>query len=129
MKSTRVLAGLLTLSIVAFAFIASVSATVYYPSLTNALGGMIWYFRTNGDFSGKDIVKSSIVAEYWVVDGGEATFTITPSKIVITEGLVMLFFNPRNLPDHADGTRVSGTLVNEDSFIASGPGFVFGVRR
>jgi len=130
MKSKYILAGLLTLTIVALACIASVAANGdeydYYVQLTCTPAGVTWTFSTDGSFSGKEIVESSIVAEYWLEEGGYI-FSITPRQIILTDKLVTLVFNPADLPVHASA-RVTGKLTDDETFLAFGGSFAFGRR-
>jgi len=131
MKSKCVLAGFLALTIVAFACVASVSAQYdYTPYLTSTPGGVIWTFKTNGEFSGREIIKSSVVATYWIVnpDKSLSIYNPIPRQITLTDKLVTLVFDLADLPAHADGNSVSGTLTDGKTFLASGPGFAFARR-
>jgi hypothetical protein len=107
--------------------------TEYYPTLEIKLNGMIWYFKTyddtSGAFNGMKIIKSSIVAYYYDMDG-LGPYTIKPVAIVTTKNWVMLVFCPKSLPTFkVSTTGVTGDLTNGDNFIASGGGFAWGGIR
>lgn len=127
MKHTYVSAGIVALLIVAIAAVATVAATINleltYQSNSNKI---VWRFNTNGQFSGKEIVESSIVAVYWLEDGIE--HTVTPGQIITTNNHVALVFDSTGFPDHASGARVTGQLINGNDFLATGPGFTWGRR-
>ena len=130
MKSKYVLAGLLALSMVSVAYVATVAATDdYYPHLRPTPSGVTWQFSTTEpiegwSFSGKDIIKDTVEAFYWATDVPEKEIPI--QKIITTDKLVTLVFDPADLPAYAVGNSVSGTLTNDDTFLASGPGFAWG---
>jgi hypothetical protein len=110
---------------------AAAAQTQYFADLEIAARGIIWHFNTQEalpePFSGKDVVKSSVVAITWDEDGVETT--LDPLLIITTKNCVILIFLPRDLPtEETAGTMVTGTLKNGDEFLATGPGFGFGRR-
>jgi hypothetical protein len=132
MKTTYVLAGLLALSMVAFAFVAPVAAQepiAFGPTIINSTqkGKMkfIWHFdtydTTNGPFSGLDIIPGSIVATCW--DSKGTVYTVTSYDIVFEANYVELYIKNQDLPKNAVGNSVAGSLANGDTFLASGPGW------
>ena len=130
MKRIHALA-VITLSLLAFAFIATVAATAYGPYLSTSRKGKIltWHFdtsdTTNGAFSGLDIDTTTVVAKWW--DNQANIYTVVPYKTVVTETYVELYFYKQDLPKSAAGNSVAGTLLNGvDTFLASGPGWTFG---
>jgi hypothetical protein len=130
LKRAYVLAGVLVLSAVMFASIGAAAAQeVHFADLEIAGKGIIWHFSTQEaiePFSGKDVVKCSVVATWWDEDGVETT--IDPLLILTTKNCVMLIFRPRDLPEDSEGTMVTGILKNGDEFLATGPGFGRGAR-
>jgi hypothetical protein len=134
MKTTYVLAALLALSMVAFAFVAPVAAQepiAFGPTLMTTRKGRIltWYFETSdtthGSFSGLNIIPESIVATCW--DSQGIVYTVTPYayNIVLAENYVELYFYKQNLPKGAIGNKVTGSLTTGDTFLASGPGWAW----
>jgi hypothetical protein len=131
LKRAYVLAGALILSVVMLASIGAAAAQeIHYADLEIKARGIIWHFNTQEaiePFSGKDVVKSSVVATTWDEDGVETT--LDPLLIITTKNCVILIFLPRDLPtEETAGTMVTGTLKNGDEFLATGPGFGFGRR-
>jgi len=129
MKSTQVLAGLLIISIVTLASLSTALAEDYYPVLNISKGGVVWQFDTKGLFSGKDV--TSYLAEYWIVDeSGVTTYypMPTPMRTQFVNNHVKLTFDSATLPAYANGTRVTGTLADGKTFLATGPGFIFGIH-
>lgn len=134
MKSKHILIGLLVLSMVTFAYISTVLAADYYPINNISKGGAVWQFDTKGMFSSKDI--TSIKAEYWkTIENGDGTTTTTYYDMTLlahsqlTNNQVKLTFDSAFLPDYANGTRVTGTLADGKTFLATGPGFAWGGIR
>ena len=72
-------------------------------------------------FSGKYVDETTIETKYWI---GAEYYEITPVKIVLTTHKVTLYFDPVDLPETADGTVITGKLMNGLEFEATGPGFL-----
>ena len=126
MKRAYVLAGALILSVMMLASIGAAAAQdIHYADLEIAARGIIWHFNTQEaiePFSGKDVVKCSVVAHTWDTEGND--YYIKPILILTSKNCVMLIFWPRALPDvETDGSEVTGLLKNGDEFVATGPGF------
>ena len=72
--------------------------------------------------------SDSIVAMYWVepeVFGDPIVYEpILPIQIKLTPNKITLIFDANDLPEEpTDGTSITGDLINEDTFLATGPGF------
>jgi hypothetical protein len=129
MKKLYVLAGVLLLAVMLTSVGIAAAEVAYYPSLEAKAKGIIWYFSTDvdgdgvADFNGNNVIRCSIVAEWWDDDANGGT--LHPLLILTTKNYVMLVFLPWSLPDLATGNQVTGTLRNGEEFLASGPGFTF----
>lgn len=131
MKRMHALMGLVALSMVALAFVATVAATEFGPTIINSTqnGKMkyIWHFdtydTTNGPFSGLNVIPGSIVAKCW--DSKGIVYAVTPYDIVFAANYVELYFKNQDLPKSAIGNSVAGSLTTGDTFFASGPGWTW----
>jgi hypothetical protein len=128
MKRKFVLVGTLTLIVLMLAAIGFAAAQQYFSAdliIPTKLKGTIWYFNTaDAGFSGRDVIKSSIVATAFGVD--DNVYILKPVLILTTKDYVMLVFCPRSLPGvDCPWAIVTGTLINGDMFEASGPGFTW----
>ena len=131
MKKLYALTGVLLIAVMLSSIGFAAADLAYWPFLEipEQTKGIIWYFATDIDgdgvneFSGRDVVKSSIVCDWW--DNLGNLGTIDPVLILRTNNYVVFVFCPRDLPDGADGTSVTGMLKNGDEFLASGPGFTY----
>jgi len=109
------------------------AATVYYPSLYIKSNGQIWEFSTIGllgeeMFPSKDVDVSTVKAYYWAYNelGYLQIYSLNVKDVHIAGNKVSVTFNKDFLPDSAEETLVVGDLNNgEDTFEASGPGFVW----
>lgn len=133
MKKMHFLPGLLALSLMAVVSITA-AQTTYYPTLwiQRKPNNAIWWFDTVGvgwSFSGKDV--NTIVAQYMIYTvlndptSPMIWTTIEPKIIHLKVDSVTLVFTSAILPPYANGTNVSGTLANGETFLAAGPGFVW----
>ncbi len=140
MKKICALVVLAVLSIALLGLIASAAAYEIYPEdPAISANGNVWQFKTHtavSDFSGNDVVASSIVATYFTQTGGTGSdsHTVVPKNIVLNDNKVMLVFDATDFPALPPdtvvlSTQITGTLANSDTFIATGPGFVFGGIR
>ena len=139
MKKTTLIAALLLLSVMTFAYIGTVAAEVaydFYPILAVNSKGTSWQFATGDSFSGKDVDESSIVATCFISatdpDGNAiiVTITIEPKQIITTDKTVKVMFNEGNLPPSAETTTLTGELLStSETFLATGPGFAWGRTR
>lgn len=136
MKKMCGIIALAILSIAVLGCIASAAAYEIYPEdPTISKNGNVWQFDTRtsvSDFSGNDVVASSIVATYFTQTGGVGSdpHIIVPKNIVLNDNKVELVFDPTDLPVlPADtvvlSTQITGTLTDGRTFIATGPGFTF----
>ena len=92
----------------------------------------IWEFSTldplgNEVFSSKDVDVSTIEAYYWVWDenGNTVEYKINVKDVHLAGHKVSVTFNKDFLPAKADGTKVIGALYTGETFMATGPGFVW----
>jgi len=141
MNKKRLIAGMLAVSMaILMSSILQASATLY--SFTTGSGytvtpqGNVWKLDTTkaiansvySPFPGKDINASTIEATIWHTCPNNLTphsHTIEPMRVILTDKFIILVFDPKELPDSALSTSVSGEFNNgEDSFFATGPGFV-----
>jgi len=125
MKRTRIIAGLIVLSMIALASFASLAKAdvVYVPSGIQVSGnGNTWQFDTQGVFSGKEV--ESVKAVYWI---GTTEHTVVQKNTVLNDNKVQLVFDSNDLIQGitVDGTRIEGVLSNGDTFLVSGPGWAF----
>ena len=138
MKKQYVLATVLLLAVMSATVSFAAADVVFFPELIipEQTKGIIWYFSTDvdgdgvNDFNGNNVIKRSVVAEWWAdVDGDGVTDEsgfLHPLLILTTKNYVMLVFCPRDLPDLATGSQVTGTLrFTGEEFLASGPGFTY----
>jgi len=138
MKRMHFLPVLLILSIMALVSVVNAQTTyTYYPTLWIQFkpnNFALWWFNTAGvgwSFSGKDV--DTTVAQYMIYIGDpnnpvEEWHSIKPKNIhlkVDTVNTVTLVFESAVLPPYANGTMVSGTLTNGETFLAAGPGFAW----
>jgi len=140
MKRTRIIAGMLAVSIVILlSSVLQASATLY--SFTPGSGytvtprGNVWKLSTAAaiagnvfsPFSGKDVNPDTIEATIWHYcpnEPGLHDHTLKPMRVTLTDKFIILVFDPKELPDSAETTSVTGTFNNgEDTFLATGPGF------
>ena len=126
MKRTRIIAGLVALSIVALASFASlVAATIAIPSIAVSANGNVWQINAaSWGFSGNDVDKESVQAYFFINVGDEPTY-VTPSHVILNNKFITLVFEPSDdLPIEALANGVIGS-VGSDNFIATGPGWAF----
>jgi hypothetical protein len=134
MKTMPILAGLIILSVMSLALVATVAATSYTVVLditfngNGAKGISDWHIDTttdgwNGPFSGSNVVTSTIVATYY--DVKLVAHTVVPYSIVLAENSIDLYFTGKDLPSKATAANVVGSLTNGDTFFASGPGWTW----
>ena len=128
MKKLQVLAGVFLLALMLVSIGVAAAEISQWPTLDVAKGGKKWtiYTRDVTDFSGRDVVKSSIVATWYGEDGIE--HVVVPNAISQNDNVVVLHFSQKDLPAAAVGTFVRGLLENGEEFEASGPGFTYGVH-
>ena len=128
MKSKRILTLAVALSLVAFLFVAVAEADVLQAYLTSDRHGRIYTWTVDTTqidlFSGLDAIPNSIVFIAYVDD---TPYYIIPNGIVLTEDYIQLIFVKQNLPiKGADSTRVEGSLIDGNTFFATGPGWGWG---
>jgi hypothetical protein len=134
MKKTTVLIGL-ALSLVALMLIAPALAITYsildYQIANN---GKIWRISTTdqlgNSFSGKDVIE--VHAYYWLTAQVEPNGELVPTRIHKHEGKITLYFDSAEIQQLSGTviyTKVNGTIVGGDTFIATGPGFAWGRTR
>ena len=139
MKKICGIVALAILSIAVLGCIASAAAYEIFPEdPTISANGNVWQFKTHttvSDFSGNDVVATTIVATYFTsTEGGPSIpHDIPIMNIVLNDGKVMLVFDPIDLPvlpanTIVLSTQITGTLTDDRTFIATGPGFGFGRR-
>jgi hypothetical protein len=134
------LCGIVALAVLLIALLGCIASAAAYnifpeqPAIS--ANGNVWQFKTHtavSDFSGKDVVASSIVATYFTSTGGGPSVpnVVAPKNIVLNDNKVMLVFDAKDLVIPADtivlSTQITGTLAsNGETFIATGPGFTYG---
>jgi hypothetical protein len=127
MKKLLVLVSALAFSMM-FVFSSTVfatlipGATITYPIEANS--PPMWYINTVSLFSGKDVIKNSIIVSYEY----EGTHYIEPKAVILKEDQVWLVFNPTDFPAEADSTFATGNLINGDTFEATGPAMAWSRR-
>jgi hypothetical protein len=140
MKKIYGIVALALLLIAVLGCIASAAAYDIFPEEPKiSANGNVWQFHTHtsvSDFSGNDVVASSIVATYFTQTGGVGSnpIIVVPKNIVLNNNKVELVFNAQDFPPLPPdtvvlSTQITGTLVDGRTFIATGPGFAFGGIR
>lgn len=132
-KTKLTLIGTILAFVTVLTNIPMAAATVYYPSLIIKSDGQTWEFSTidllgNEIFPSKEVDVSTVKAYYWAYDdeGSLAMYSLNVKDVHLAGNKVSVTFNKDFLPDSAEKTLVVGTLKNgEDTFEASGPGFVW----
>jgi len=108
-----------------------VAAYEYSPILIIKSNGQIWEFSTidlfgNEMFSSKDVDVSTVKAFYsYGKVGNLIEYPLNVKDVHLAGNKVSITFSKDFLPDAANLTRVIGELYNEESFEATGPGFVW----
>ena len=120
-KRYRLIGLLITMLVV----VTSISVFADEPPYSHQLDleirgdGIIWWFSTDGKFSGIDV--DTIEAKYWI---GNDPHIIEPLRVVKTANMVMLIFRNADLPIvPTSASRITGS-VNGETFKAAGPGFL-----
>ncbi len=140
MKKLYQLVGVLLLAVMLTSIGVVAAQEQVYPTLTipAKTKGLVWVINTRDvtDFSGFDVKLRSIVCTVTgAVDGVD--YVVKPFFILPTKDYVIIVFLPRafpQLPLDEKGLMystswVTGTLRNDDTFQASGPGFTWGNVR
>lgn len=137
MKKTRLIVGILTVSIVILMsgilqVHAATDYNIYWGYIVSPKGN-VWQISTLSPlgmslFSGKDVDPNTITATIWHYCSnipGLHFHTLEPKQVVLTDKFIILVFDKATLPASAEYTVVEGMFTNEeDSFSAIGPGFV-----
>jgi hypothetical protein len=105
---------------------------IYLPDLSVYGNGVVWRFSIINPYDGTpyfsfdDLNKVTLVGLVWA-DGNADPTSITPFRIDYSEKshTVTLLFHPRDLPKSADANAVAGTLNDDGTFTASGPGWMW----
>ncbi|MCJ7634235.1 hypothetical protein MUP77_17830 [Candidatus Bathyarchaeota archaeon] len=134
--------GIIALAILSIAVLVCIAPAAAYDIFpedpTISANGNVWQFDTRTsvpDFSGNDVVATTIVATYFTQTGGSGSdpVVVVPKNIVLNDNKVQLVFDPEDLPVLPPdtivlSTQITGTLTDGRTFIATGPGFAFGRR-
>ncbi len=127
MKRKLMISGMLAATIITIMSSSLVLATTYsIVTFTVNSKGNVWMLNPSAaipPFSGKDVNPSTVTARIYSTP--TAYITVTPMKVVLTDKLIILVFNPADIPNDAYSTSATGTFINGvDTFFATGPGFV-----
>ena len=128
MKSKIVLAGIIVMAAVMIASLSSVMAADYSVVLTVSNQDVVWQFDTMKLFSGKEVKLDTIVVEYWITGQEASPSKLTPYKISQADSQIKLWFNAADLPASAVKNVVRGELTTGETFVATGPGWTWGIR-
>ncbi len=127
MRRKLILSGMLAATIVIILSCSFAQAATYLiVTFTVNKKGNVWMLNPSAAFplfSGKDVNPSTVTAKIYSTP--TVYITVTPMKVILTDKLIILVFNPADIPDTAYSTSVTGTFTNGvDTFFATGPGFV-----
>jgi len=135
MKYKHIVTGLIALSLVAVAFVATVSATeIFYPPNTifeKTKGKYFtWTIITTGDplsgfpgFSGLDLKEETVWLHFYDTKGNPFEIQVGASNIDTTADTIVIHLTANDVPNHGGAYHIVGDLTTGDSFYASGPGW------